>query len=219
MPCVSLNAAQFEWSIPMSDVDKVVEATSRGESQPAEQLLPLVYEALRTLAARKLAVEKPGQTLQATALVHEAYLRLLKTRPNQPWGNRAHFFAAAAEAMRRILVENARKKRSRKGGGGHLRLQLGDVDVGISVDRDEVLALDEALEKLRCQGSDQGEPRQASLLYGNDHRRSRPVAGNLDGHRGALLGVCPGLAAVGNAARRRYGTLKFIHRPRPCQAP
>src|SRR5277367_2698693 len=102
----------------MSDVTRILSAIEQGDPGAAEQLLPLVYDELRKLAARRLAQEKPGQSLQATALVHEAYLRLVGHDPDQHWDHRGHFFAAAAEAMRRILVDRARRKRSRKHGGG-----------------------------------------------------------------------------------------------------
>jgi RNA polymerase sigma factor (TIGR02999 family) len=107
----------------MSDVTRILNAIERGEAQATNELLPLVYEELRLLAARKLSHEAPGQTLQATALVHEAYLRLVGDEP-QTWENRGHFFAAAAEAMRRILVDNARRKKSLKGGGSRRRVEL-----------------------------------------------------------------------------------------------
>src|SRR5262249_52119573 len=110
----------------MNEVTRILSAIGEGEPHAAENLLPLVYEELRQLAAQKLAKEKPGQTLQATALVHEAYLRLVGADPEQPWNSRGHFFAAAAEAMRRILVDNARRKQSKKRGGERLRLDLDD---------------------------------------------------------------------------------------------
>src|SRR5713101_9099710 len=110
----------------MTDVTRVLSAIEGGDPHAAEQLLPLVYQELRQLAAQKLAQEQPGQTLQATALVHEAYLRLVKSEPDRHWDGRGHFFAAAAEAMRRILVEQARRKRRHKHGGG---LHRTDVDV------------------------------------------------------------------------------------------
>src|SRR5262249_19734224 len=108
----------------MSDVTRILSAIEEGDSHAAEQLLPLVYDELRKLAAQKMAQEKPGQTLQATALVHEAYLRLVDAEKVQHWNSRGHFFAAAAEAMRRILVDNARRKRSFKHGGACRRLDL-----------------------------------------------------------------------------------------------
>src|SRR5438874_3520162 len=108
----------------VNDVTRILSAIEQGDAHAAEQLLPLVYEALRKLAAQKLAQEKPGQTLQATALVHDAYLRLVDAEKAQHWNSRGHFFAAAAEAMRRILVDNARRKRRRKHGGDRKRVEL-----------------------------------------------------------------------------------------------
>ena len=132
----------------MSEVTCILSAIERGDAQAAEQLLPLVYDELRKLAAQKLAQEKPGQTLQATALVHEAYLRLVDVEEAQHWDSRGHFFAAAAEAMRRILVENARHKRSRKGGGGLERQELEDVAANFNTSPEDLLVLDDALTKL-----------------------------------------------------------------------
>src|SRR3954465_3036376 len=108
----------------MNEVPRILSAIEQGDAQAAEQLLPLVYEELRKLAAQRLAQEKPGQTLQATALVHDAYLRLVQPDDARGWDGRGHFFAAAAEAMRRILVDNARRKRTAKHGGGHPRRDL-----------------------------------------------------------------------------------------------
>jgi RNA polymerase sigma factor (TIGR02999 family) len=138
-------------------VTRVLSAIEQGDKQAAEQLLPLVYDELRKLAAVKLAQEKPGQTLQATALVHEAYLRLVAGErrgasptcaKGQAWDNRGHFFAAAAEAMRRILIEQARRKKSLKAGGDRERVGLSDVDPAIAAPDLDLLALNEALEKL-----------------------------------------------------------------------
>jgi RNA polymerase sigma factor (TIGR02999 family) len=130
----------------MSDVNKVLSAIGQGDPQAAESLLPFVYAELRKLAARRLAQEKPGQTLQATALVHEAYLRLVGGDPDHLWDGRGHFFAAAAEAMRRILVENARSKARQKRGGGLRRVDL--PDQAAPDDDEDLLALDEALRRL-----------------------------------------------------------------------
>jgi RNA polymerase sigma factor (TIGR02999 family) len=132
----------------MSEVTRILFAIEQGDPSAAEQLLPLVYEELRKLAAQNLAQEKPGQTLQATALVHEAYMRLVGNGEEPHWDNRRHFFAAAAEAMRRILVENARRKQAHKHGGGRQRLDLdGEALVAPEPDVD-VLALDAALNRL-----------------------------------------------------------------------
>ena len=132
----------------MDDVTRILSAIEQGDEQAAGQLLPLVYEELRKLAARKLAREKPGRTLQATALVHEAYLRLVDAKQAQHWNSRGHFFVAAAEAMRRILIDSARRKRRAKHGGGQHRVDLDDAGDAIAPPVEDLLALDEALEKL-----------------------------------------------------------------------
>jgi RNA polymerase sigma factor (TIGR02999 family) len=132
----------------MSEVTHILSAIEQGDSLAAEQLLPLVYDELRKLAAQKLAQEKPGQTLQATALVHEAYLRLVDVDQVQHWNSRGHFFAAAAEAMRRILIENARSKAREKRGGDWQRVEFEQLDVTTSVSPDQLVALDDALARL-----------------------------------------------------------------------
>ncbi len=131
----------------MGDVTVILDAIQRGERHATEELIPLVYDELRRLAALKMAHEAPGQTLQPTALVHEAWLRL-GGDASQPWNSRGHFFAAAAEAMRRILVENARRKQRLKHGGGWRRVDLAHLDVATGTEDDQVLAVDEALDKL-----------------------------------------------------------------------
>src|SRR5262249_49906646 len=137
------------------DVTRILSAIEQGDPAAAEELLPLVYDELRKLAADKLAQEKPGQTLQATALVHEAYLRLVgdqatSTHSEEPihWDSRRHFFAAAAEAMRRILIDGARRKRTEKHGGGLQRMNLDDIEIVADARNPDLLALDEALTKL-----------------------------------------------------------------------
>jgi len=134
----------------MSDATRILEAIDRGDPQAAEQLLPLVYEELRRLAAQRLSAEKPGQTLQATALVHEAYLRLVgsSAQGGSTWNSRGHFFAAAAEAMRRILIDSARQKARPKHGGDRRRFEFDELDLADESAADDVLALDESLEKL-----------------------------------------------------------------------
>jgi RNA polymerase sigma factor (TIGR02999 family) len=127
----------------MHDVTRILEAVEQGDTRAVDRLLPAVYDALRQLAAQKLSREKPGQTLQATALVHEAYLRLVGS--DQNWKGRTHFFMAAAEAMRRILIENARRKKSLKCGGGHNQVDLEVDHLAIEGPGEDVLALDEAL--------------------------------------------------------------------------
>src|SRR5262245_56267893 len=144
----------------MQDVAKILSAIEAGDPKAAEQLLPLVYSELRQLAAQRMAVEQPGQTLQATALVHEAYLRLMDGNQDHSWNSRRHFFAAAAEAMRRILVERARQRGSLKRGGKGKRLDFDTITL-VSAERpDELLALDEALTRLATI-----EPQAAELVH------------------------------------------------------
>jgi RNA polymerase sigma factor (TIGR02999 family) len=146
-------------SFMSSNVTRVLLAIEQGDPSAAGQLLPLVYDELRKLAAQRLAQEKPGQTLQATALVHEAYLRLVDVDQAEPWNSRGHFFAAAAEAMRRILVESARRKKAEKRGGQQERFELRDGDrVEIRVD-DDLIDLDDALSKLAL-----ADPQAAELV-------------------------------------------------------
>jgi RNA polymerase sigma factor (TIGR02999 family) len=142
----------------MSDVTRILNAMERGDAKATDELLPLVYEELRLLAAQKLCHEPPGQTLQATALVHEAYLRLVGNEP-QSWENRGHFFAAAAEAMRRLLVENARRKKSGKHGGQCRRVGLTGIEPAVADAGEGLLALNEALQKLA-----EKDPAKAQLV-------------------------------------------------------
>lgn len=134
--------------VQMSEVTRILEAAEQGDTEASDQLLPLVYEELRKLAAAKLSQEKPGQTLQATALVHEAYLRLVDQTNTPKWESRGHFFSAAAEAMRRILVEQARKKRRLKRGGDRVRADLLDQDLAVNGAAEEILAVSDALDHL-----------------------------------------------------------------------
>ncbi len=142
----------------------------------AEELLPLVYTELRRLAAAKMANQPPGQTLQATALVHEAYLRL-KHSGREEWANRAHFFAAAAEAMRQILVENARRKRALRHGGGQQRLDIQEVPIAIEVDDERILEVDEALELLRLEDATKAEVVKLRYFVGLTHDEIAQVLG------------------------------------------
>lgn len=132
----------------MFDVTSILSQIEQGDPQAAEKLLPLVYDELRKLAAANLAKENPGQTLQATALVHDAYIRLVDVEKAQHWNSRGHFFAAAAEAMRRILVEAARRKQREKHGGQCRRIELSEVHIGVDSPPDELLAIDDNLQKL-----------------------------------------------------------------------
>jgi RNA polymerase sigma factor (TIGR02999 family) len=130
----------------VSEVTRILDAIGHGDSKAAGELLPLVYDELRRLAAQKMAHESPGQTLQPTALVHEAYLRLVgQTDPH--WKNRAHFFAAAAEAMRRILIDRARRKHAARHGGGQQRVDIADIEIAAAEKDDQLLAVNDALEK------------------------------------------------------------------------
>jgi len=143
----------------MSDVTQILGQIERGDGQAAEKLPPLVYDELRKLAAEKMAHEKPGQTLQATALVHEAYIRLVDVDKAEHWNSRGHFFAAAAEAMRRILVEQARRKSGPEAGGRHRRVEMSHVDPEVQKPTLDLLALNEALDKLAAK-----DPRKAELV-------------------------------------------------------
>jgi RNA polymerase sigma factor (TIGR02999 family) len=167
----------------MADVTQILSAIEQGNPRAAEQLLPLVYEELRQLAAQKLAQEKRGQTLQPTALVHEAYLRLVGTDEQPHWDNRRHFFAACAEAMRRILVENARRKQADKHGGGRQRRDL-DAEALVAAEPDlDLLALDAALHRLA-----EHDPLKARLV------ELRYFAGLTGDQAAAVLGLSPSSA-------------------------
>jgi RNA polymerase sigma factor (TIGR02999 family) len=143
----------------MTEITRILSAIEAGEPHAAGQLLPLVYDELRRLAAQRLVHERPGQTLQATALVHEAYLRLVESEQIEQWNSRGHFFAAAAEAMRRILIDRARHKRSFKAGGDRHRQELPDIEAPSAESEFDLLALDEALQKLEKQ-----DERRAKLV-------------------------------------------------------
>jgi RNA polymerase sigma factor (TIGR02999 family) len=169
----------------MSDVTQILNAIAGGDAQAADQLLPLVYEELRQLAAQKLAQEKPGQTLQATALVHEAYLRLVASGDasaprEQNWNSRGHFFAAAAQAMRRILVDSARSKRRHKRGGNLARSDFDALEIPAPQTPDALLALDEALTQLAV-----ADPQSAELV------QLRYFAGLTIEQAAEILGVSP----------------------------
>jgi len=172
----------------MSEVTRILSAIEQGDAHAAERLLPLVYEELRRLAAQKLAQEKPGQTLQATALVHEAYLRLVAKGKEQRWDSRGHFFAAAAEAMRRILVEAVRHKRSLKQGGGRVLEEFDEVQLAAPEPVEDLLALDEALEKFATR-----DPVKAELV------KLRYFAGMTIEETAAALGIS-------GATAKRYWT-------------
>ena len=172
----------------LHDVTHILNAIEQGDPQAAGQLLPLVYDELRRLAAHKLSSEAPGQTLQPTALVHEAYLRLVEVVKVQLWNSRGHFFAAAAEAMRRILVENARRKRSLKRGGGRAREEADVVELAAPEPVEDLLALDEALDRLATR-----DPVKAELV------KLRYFAGMTIEEAATTLGISP-------ATAKRYWT-------------
>lgn len=150
----------------MSDVTQILSRLETGDPSAAEQLLPLVYDELRKLAAARLARENPGHTLQATALVHEAYLRLVQLEGGEDWNSRGHFFKAAAEAMRRILIDSARHKRSQKAGGGMKRLDFVDAALSLPHAPEDLLALDEAIDRLLKEDSAAGEMAKLRLFAG-----------------------------------------------------
>jgi RNA polymerase sigma factor (TIGR02999 family) len=161
----------------MEQVTRILSAVGQGDIQAAGRLLPLVYAELRRLAAQKLAHEKPGQTLQATALVHEAYLRLVDVEDPQTWDGRGHFFAAAAEAMRRILIEQARRKATRKRGGHVRRLDLDQVAPAADDRADELLALDEALGELERHDAQAARLVKLRYFAGLSHQEAAEVLG------------------------------------------
>lgn len=160
----------------MSDVTKLLTAVEKGANHAAEELLPVVYEELRRLAAQKLSQEKPGQTLQATALVHEAWLRLVREE-DRTWNDPQHFFCAAATAMRRILIENARRKNSPKHGGDLERVSLDDIAPAELLRSDDLLALDEALTKLAAEDADAARLVDLRCFAGLGHQETAQLMG------------------------------------------
>jgi RNA polymerase sigma factor (TIGR02999 family) len=188
----------------MSDVTRVLSAIEQGDASAAGQLLPLIYDELRKLAAQKLAHETPGQTLDPTALVHEAYLRLVDTEQARHWNSLGHFFAAAAEAMRRILIENARRKASVKGGGGRRRVELDEIDPAADGLDHDSLALHEALEKLEAK-----DRRKAELV------KLRFFAGLTNEQAAQVLGVSASTADNDWAYARAWLRLEMVDQPVP----
>ncbi len=161
----------------MADITQILNAIEQGDPHAAEQLLPLLYGELRTLAAEKLAQERPGQTLQATALVHEVYVRLVDVDKPQHWNSRGHFFAAAAEAMRRILVEQARRKQADRHGGGRLRVDLPDDLAAPEARSDDLVALDEALSRLERHDPDAAGLVKLRFFAGLSHQDAAEALG------------------------------------------
>lgn len=167
----------------MTDVTRIISQIEGGDPSEADRLLPLVYEELRKLAAARLAHQKPGHTLQATALVHEAFLRLIGDGDESRWNSRGHFFAAAAEAMRRILIESARRKKSLKAGGAVNRISIHENEFTANGQSDDLLSLDEALQKL-----EQQSPRKAQVV------KLRFFAGLTISQTAEALGIAPSTA-------------------------
>src|SRR5262245_49629494 len=161
----------------MSEVTRILSAIEQGDPHAADQLLPLVYDELRKLAAQKLAQERPGQTLQATALVHEAYLRLVGDEPDAHWNSRGHFIAAAAEAMRRILVENARRKKTEKRGGSQRRVDLAEDLAADEPRSDGLVALDEALSQLEHHDAEAARLVKLRYFAGLSHQEAAESLG------------------------------------------
>jgi len=182
---------------PVSEVKEILSAVERGDPHAAEQLLPLVYDELRKLAAQRLAGEKPGQTLQATALVHEAYVRLVGDEVDH-WDGRGHFFAAAAEAMRRILIDRARRKATRKAGGDRSRVDLDRFDPALDEPDPELIALDESLREL-----EQRHPRKAQVV------KLRFFAGLSTAEAATVLGVSTSTAENDWAYARSWLRLRM----------
>jgi RNA polymerase sigma factor (TIGR02999 family) len=161
----------------VNDVTHILEAAQQGDSKAAEELLPLVYDELRRLATHKMANEPPGHTLQPTALVHEAWLRLVGKDAAAQFHNRAHFFAAAAEAMRRILIERARRKRALRHGGDQQRVDIQEVDLASPAEDDQLLAVSEALEKLAAQHTEEAELVKLRYFVGMTNEEAAEVLG------------------------------------------
>jgi RNA polymerase sigma factor (TIGR02999 family) len=182
----------------VSEVTQILSAVERGDANAAGELLPLVYDELRKLAAQRLAGEEPGQTLQATALVHEAYVRLVGGEPPHGWGGRGHFFAAAAEAMRRILIDRIRHKNTRKAGGGYRRVDLDDFDPALDEPDPELLLLDDSLREL-----EQRHPRKAEVV------KLRFFAGLTTAQAAAALGVSTSTAENDWAYARSWLRLRM----------
>ena len=173
----SVDPDHLRWLSAMNDITRILSAIEQGDPQAAEQLLPLVYDELRKLAAQKLAREKPGQTLQATALVHEAYLRLVEVERALHWDSRRHFFAAAAEAMRRILVEQARRKRAARHGGGHVKVEWDEALAAVDCRASEVVAVDEALDELALHDPEAAELVKLRYFAGFSHQEAAQALG------------------------------------------
>ena len=176
LPIVLDPLALLSYTWRVGDVTRMLDQVQQGDPKAAEELLPLVYDELRRLAAYRMSQEKPGQTLQATALVHEAWLRLAESS-DQNWKSKARFFAAAAEAMRRILLDNARRKAALKRGGDSERVHVDSIDLAAPLPDDRLLALDEALEELARKDPEAAELVKLRFFVGLSHREAAEVLG------------------------------------------
>ena len=186
------------------DVTRILSEIEHGDGHAAEQLLPLVYEELRKLAAAKMAQERPGQTLQATALVHDAYIRLVDVKKAQHWNSRGHFFQAAADAMRRILVENARRKTRKRHGGEHRKVDLDRIDLACEMPSEDLLALDEALAKLAAADPVTAKVVQLRFFAGLSNEDAARMPGIISPNCQSLLALRAGMAARSSQRARRF---------------
>ena len=189
----------------MTDVTQILSQIKQGDPNAADQLLPLVYDELRKLAAAKLANEKPGNTLQPTVLVHEAYLRLVGTDQQQPWNGRGHFFGAAAEAMRRIIIENVRRNRSLKRAGVIEHAEVDAIPLSATSEKLDLLALDEALTAFEAQWPQQAMVVKLRYFAGLNQPAGRRGHRGFPRYGGTLLGVRPYLAGDANGKRQLIG--------------
>jgi RNA polymerase sigma factor (TIGR02999 family) len=180
----------------MNEVTQILGAMQQGDPKAADELLPLVYQELRRIAAHKMANESPGQTLQPTALVHEAWLRLVGAE-QQTWQNRVHFFGAAAEAMRRILIDNARRKKALRRGGGQQRLDNHELEIAVVTEDDQLLAVNEALDKLAAQDEEAADLVKLRYFIGMTIEKAAQTLG-IGEATATLLGLRARLALQGN---------------------
>jgi len=202
----------------MKPVTRILHALEQGDPQAAGQPLPLVYDELRLLAAQKLAHEKPGQTLDATALVHEAYLRLVGDDADQHWNSRGHFFAAAAEAMRRILIDNARRKRRPKHGGDRQRVALDGLDIAESDKNDELLALDEALRDLAANAPQAAQLVELRYFAGLTIRQAADALGMAPRTADLWAAVLSSTSCCSRSAKAAWVSSSWPNNRNPCAA-
>ena len=203
-PAVLSKLLPLIFELPMNNVTRILSAAEQGDPAAAAELLPLVYQELRQLAAAKLTQERPGQTLDATGLVHEAYLRLVGPRTDKTWQNRRHFFAAAAEAMRRILIDNARRKKRLKHGGDLRRVDQGEIASSNAEPPDRLLAINDAISQLALADPEAVEVVKLAHFRRLFDRGSRRRVGDLSSNRLSSLDLCQGMAETRIARGGRY---------------